>query len=114
MTRRTRIWQVVTGLFILINVGGAVFAVLEAELDHALVHVALGIAGLYFGRRFWSPREAEPELTSGPLDDRLANLEQSIDAVAIEIERIGEGQRFMTRTLTEKPPKPPRSAGEPD
>jgi hypothetical protein len=31
----------------------------------------------------------------------LTHLEQSVDAVAIEVERIGEGQRFMTRFFTE-------------
>lgn len=35
------------------------------------------------------------------LTDRLTHLEQSVDAVAIEVERIGEGQRFMTRFFTE-------------
>jgi hypothetical protein len=33
--------------------------------------------------------------------ERLARLEQSADATAIEVERIGEGQRFLTRLFTE-------------
>ena len=33
--------------------------------------------------------------------ERLDRLEQAVDSVAIEVERIGEGQRFMTRLLTE-------------
>jgi hypothetical protein len=32
---------------------------------------------------------------------RLERMEQSIDAVAVEIERISEGQRFTTRLLSE-------------
>jgi hypothetical protein len=30
-------------------------------------------------------------------------LEQAVDAIAIEIERISEGQRFVTRLLSERP-----------
>ena len=37
-----------------------------------------------------------PEVTS-----RLERIEQSIDAVAIEVERISEGQRFTTKLLSE-------------
>lgn len=32
---------------------------------------------------------------------RMERLEQAVDAIAIEIERISEGQRFVTRILTE-------------
>jgi hypothetical protein len=32
---------------------------------------------------------------------RLERMEQSLDAVAVEIERISEGQRFTTRLLSE-------------
>lgn len=33
--------------------------------------------------------------------DRLNRMEATIDATALEVERIGEGQRFITRLLTE-------------
>ena len=36
--------------------------------------------------------------------DRLARVEQTVEATAIEVERIGEGQRFMTKVLTEHSP----------
>jgi hypothetical protein len=32
---------------------------------------------------------------------RLERLEQGMDAIAIEIERVSEGQRFVTRLLSE-------------
>jgi hypothetical protein len=32
---------------------------------------------------------------------RLGRLEQSVDAIAVEVERITEGQRFMTKLLSE-------------
>ena len=33
---------------------------------------------------------------------RLERIEQAVDAIAIEIERISEGQRFTTRLLNER------------
>jgi hypothetical protein len=35
-------------------------------------------------------------------DNRLRHLEQAVDAIAIEIERISEGQRFTTKLLAER------------
>jgi hypothetical protein len=37
-----------------------------------------------------------------PADDRLARLEQAVESIAIEVERISEGQRFTTKLLTER------------
>lgn len=54
-----------------------------------------------FARRVWR-RGAAPNANapmSRELDDRLARLEQAMDAVAVEVERVGEGQRFVTRVL---------------
>lgn len=37
---------------------------------------------------------------------RLQDLERNVDAIALEIERIGEGQRFLTKLLAEaRPPE---------
>ena len=38
---------------------------------------------------------------------RLERIEQVTDATAIEIERIGEGQRFTTKLLSERDSDPP-------
>jgi len=35
------------------------------------------------------------------MNARMERLEQAMDAIAIEIERISEGQRFMTKVLTQ-------------
>ena len=35
-------------------------------------------------------------------DDRLRHLEQAVDAIAIEIERISEAQRFTTKLLADR------------
>lgn len=39
---------------------------------------------------------------------RLARLEQAVDAIAVEVERVSESQRFLTRVLAE--PAPTREA----
>jgi hypothetical protein len=43
----------------------------------------------------------QPKLPSD-LMTRLERMEQSLDAVAVEVERISEGQRFTTKLLSEK------------
>ena len=47
-------------------------------------------------------REAgQPRLRSD-VDARLERMEQAIDAIAVEVERISEGQRFTTKLLSER------------
>jgi len=45
--------------------------------------------------------------------DQLAQLQTSVDAMALEIERISEGQRFATRLLAERPDAHRLADGEP-
>jgi hypothetical protein len=54
-----------------------------------------------FARRIW--RRSPKVVTQFPkeLSERLERVEQTVEATALEIERIGEGQRFMTRIFTE-------------
>ena len=40
------------------------------------------------------------ELPAG-IDRRLERIEQAVDAIAVEVERLAEGQRFATRLLSE-------------
>jgi hypothetical protein len=35
-------------------------------------------------------------------DDRLRHLEQAVDAIALEVERISEAQRFTAKVLAER------------
>jgi hypothetical protein len=35
-------------------------------------------------------------------DDRLERIEQAVDAIAIEVERIAESQRFLTKLQTDR------------
>lgn len=50
-------------------------------------------------RKMIALTHGRPELGA---DDRLARLEQAVDAIAVEVERISEGQRFLTRLQTER------------
>jgi hypothetical protein len=54
-----------------------------------------------FARRIW--RRSAAVVTSFPREiaDRLTRMEQAVEATAVEVERIGEGQRFLTRLFTE-------------
>jgi hypothetical protein len=36
------------------------------------------------------------------IESRLSEMQQSLDAVAVEVERISEGQRFATKVLSER------------
>ena len=53
-------------------------------------------------RNIWrrGSRHAAP-VQSAESTQRMERLEQAVDAIAIEIERVSEGQRFVTRLLTE-------------
>jgi hypothetical protein len=63
--------------------------------------VAFPIA-VALARRIWrggSRRGAAPVAPESA--ERMERLEQAVDAIAIEIERVSEGQRYVTRLLTE-------------
>lgn len=44
---------------------------------------------------------------SPALEERLGRLEQAVDAIAVEMERVGEGQRFVTKLLADRAPARP-------
>lgn len=49
--------------------------------------------------------EARPTPSVSPdVAARLERMEQAIDSIAIEVERISEGQRFTTKLLAERIP----------
>ena len=64
----------------------------------AVVLLPLSIA---LARRIW--RRSMTTITSLPreLGERLGRMEQALEATSLEVERIGEGQRFLTRLLTD-------------
>ena len=66
----------------------------------SVVGVAWAVAyGAVKYRRAASPVS---DAALGRIEQRMERIEQAIDAVAVEIERVSEGQRFTTRLLTER------------
>jgi hypothetical protein len=49
-------------------------------------------------------REHRTELGEPNVNERLYRIEQAVDAMAVEIERMAESQRYTTRLLSERLP----------
>jgi hypothetical protein len=56
---------------------------------------------LAYARRIWRRGGAVVAAFPKEIAERLGRVEQAVDATALEVERIGEGQRFLTRLFTE-------------
>ncbi len=52
-----------------------------------------------WARAFLRRSKAQSEAPSRQLTDRLDRMEEGIEAIAIEMERVSEGQRFVTKVL---------------
>ena len=97
----------VAALVTVINLAGGVYAAYVTEPPHALIPVVLTFGGAYIMWRI-AARSRENSITSSmvsdglPAEARLEHLQQSIDAVALETERIGEAQRFEAKLRAEK------------
>ena len=68
----------------------------------AFIIVGLPLARA-FSRRMDKRGAGSPQL-SAEVSQQLAQLNQSVDAIALEVERISEGQRYTTRLLSEREP----------
>src|SRR5215216_5159197 len=75
----------------------------------AVTAIGVPIAKAFARRLDREPRQASlpPEIAG-----RLERMEQSIDSIAIEVERISEGQRFTTKLLAERNNAAPPSVSE--
>ena len=60
--------------------------------------VAMAVAKVLSSRR----RNDLPDSSVARLEARLERMEQAIDAIATEVERVSEGQRFTSRLLAER------------
>jgi len=77
---------------------------LVAGLMFAFIFAVLMPMSIAMARRIW--RGAKPSAVAkvdDSLNRRFDRLEQAVDAIAIEVERISEGQRFVTKVMTERP-----------
>ena len=68
----------------------------------SLLFVAMLPIIFAYSRRIWKRGGGVVQQVPSELGDRLARLEQMGESTALEVERIGEGQRFVTRLLTDR------------
>ena len=120
MTRRAKLWRAAAVLFGIINLAGMGFALAMDEMMHAMSHVFLLFVGLgaYLLWRTvttWATAQSGDQLSqASPLpssrrdptpmlgDQRIDYMQRSIDALALEVERIGEAQRFRDKRDAER------------
>jgi hypothetical protein len=67
--------------------------------------VAVVIIAIAYARRLWKGATTVVAQIPAAFEARFTRFEQSLDAVAIEIERVSEGQRFLTKVLAEQNPR---------
>ena len=66
-----------------------------------VVLVAIGVPLVRGIVKRWE-REGVVPTIPGDVTARLERMEHAIDAIAVEVERISEGQRFTTKLLSER------------
>jgi hypothetical protein len=78
--------------------------------EDIVIPIVFGIPGIVIMTKMWlSHRERMAGLQSGRpgsaiTDARIERIEQAVDSIAIEMERVSEGQRFVTKLLSERAP----------
>jgi hypothetical protein len=88
---------------------------IPGELIPIVLFITMGFTAVMwpvaraFARRM--DREAVQPKLPLELQGRLERMEQAIDSIAVEVERISEGQRFTTKLLSDRqqslPPRQP-------
>jgi hypothetical protein len=110
MTRRSKLWAWAAGIYAFINVGGLFFAWAQQEKMHAMAHLFLLLVGVAGFVGWWIARRGVPrqDPSTTPIEAaRVEYLQQSVDAMALELERIGEAQRFNDKLRVQKGETPP-------
>ena len=74
-----------------------------AGLMFAVIFAVLMPLSIAVARRIWKGRPVVAPAPDATIAPRFDRLEQAVDAIAIEIERVSEGQRFVTKILAERP-----------
>lgn len=112
-----RAWIPVAWLLSLGNLGAVWFAARPAEPWHATIHALLAVLFGVGAQRLMARQRPSLRAQTAIGDDPETRLEQAIDAIAVELERVGEGQRFVAKLLAERgleldrasPSRPPAS-----
>ena len=110
MTRRSTLWRIAVGIYVFINVGGAIAAGVQNEQTHFALHVGLLLLGMVAYPVWRLLRRTAPiEQSRGQIPDaRLEYLQHSVDAMALELERLGETQRFQEKLRADRGETPPK------
>jgi hypothetical protein len=77
------------------------FVAVVGTVVWGIVAIVLGIPLIRYWTRRLERRDA-PTLTTD-VNARLARIEAAVDSIAIEVERISENQRFLTKLQTDRP-----------
>ena len=103
MRRRFRFWPI-GAVYFVVNIAGAIWAAVQQEEMHMMLHIFLTLLGLavyagwWLGQRGKPKDQPEKQLPA----ERLEYLQQSVDAIALEVERVGEAQRFADKLRAER------------
>jgi hypothetical protein len=83
-------------------------------LGGIFMFVAILPISIAYARRIW--RRSAAAVTALPRDviDRFTQIDQAVESIAVEVERIGEGQRFITRVLAEQGKRPALESAVPE
>lgn len=110
-----RAWIAVAAVLSIVNVAAIWFAAQPGEAWHATAHgllaVLFGVGAQRLALRKPPTSDADA-VTRQELEARLARLEPTqltgaLESIAIEVERIGENQRYLTKVLTERDARSP-------
>ena len=103
MKNTSTFWRIAAIGFTVINVAGLIYAAIVGEPRHAVLHVVL-LGGGFLAWQFVPRTGASPAAAAGaPVNERvLDSLQESIDAIALNVERIGEDQRFQAKLVKER------------
>ena len=66
-----------------------------------IIILALGVPYVIGLTRRWE-RDASKPAVPPEVNGRLERIEQAIETIAVEVERISEGQRFTTKLLADR------------
>lgn len=105
MKEPSRFWRIAAVIFLIANAAGAIYALALREQMHAELHLAL-FGAAFVGYAFSRAAQSRNREVSAGLpeieDPRVAQLQRSVDAMALELERLGEKQRFREKLDTER------------
>jgi hypothetical protein len=91
----------------------------EEAVAAAIAFISGATAIVAIAKAYIKRLELKDKLSAGHgspanVEDRLARIEQAVDAIAVEVERVAEGQRFATKLFADSlgdPRSLPSSSG---